>query len=346
MWPRFRPATTAGVSMRAPRPVLIEHDAGLHAVDRVRIHQVPGRRRQRRVERDDVGLSPQRFEGNVRHPQRPALVARRHVEGQHAAAKRPHHARDQSPIFPVPTMPTVCPCRSKPSSPSREKLPSRTRANARQTLRFEGEDEGDGVLGHGMGRIRRHARHHQAQTLGGLNVHMVEAGGTEGDQAGAAGRERGQDIRAQTIVHERAHGRRSRGQRRRGDRQARLEVLDVMRARLIGRIEEFPVERVRAEEGQVHGCRRRGPMERLARESAIRASSRRSRVSSFRAFITQKDAIRWYPAGLDVKYVQAALSAAKRFRSAGVEHGLAILESSTGPSGRPRPRRPPGRRAP
>ncbi|KAG1060750.1 hypothetical protein G6F40_018051 [Rhizopus arrhizus] len=32
-----------------------------------------------------------------------------------------------SPILPVPTMPTVRPCRVRPSRPSRMKLPSRTR---------------------------------------------------------------------------------------------------------------------------------------------------------------------------------------------------------------------------
>jgi hypothetical protein len=36
-------------------------------------------------------------------------------------------AQNTRPIFPVPTTPTVFPWRSKPSNPSIEKLPSRTR---------------------------------------------------------------------------------------------------------------------------------------------------------------------------------------------------------------------------
>jgi hypothetical protein len=106
------------------------------------------------------------------------------------------------PISPVPTTPTVLPCRSKPSSPFSEKSPSRVRATARQPA-VEREDQRDRVLGDRVRRIRGHAHDRDAEPLGSREVDVVEAGRAQRDQARAAVGEPLQHRRIDGVVDER-----------------------------------------------------------------------------------------------------------------------------------------------
>src|SRR5688572_10598854 len=111
------------------------------------------------------------------------------------------------PIRPVPTMPTARPCKSKPSSPSSAKFPSRTRSYARWNAPIEREDERDRMLGHRVGRVRRHARDADARLPGSSEVHVVETRRAERDEAGPAVGQGPQDRRTELVVDEGADAR-------------------------------------------------------------------------------------------------------------------------------------------
>ena len=66
----------------------------------------------------------------------------------------------------------------------------------------EGEDQGHGVLGHGVWRVGRYPYHGQAQALGGVQVDMVVARRAQGDQARAARSQARQHLGVEFIVDE------------------------------------------------------------------------------------------------------------------------------------------------
>ena len=66
----------------------------------------------------------------------------------------------------------------------------------------EGHRERHGVLGHGIGRVGRHAGHDDPVLLGGLEVNTVEAGAAQGDHAHALLGEDPDDLPVQSVVDE------------------------------------------------------------------------------------------------------------------------------------------------
>ena len=86
------------------------------------------------------------------------------------------------PILPVPKMPAVLPCRSKPSRPVEREVEFPDPIEGAVKLSVQCEDQRDRVLGHRVGRVVRHARHRQPQFLRGRQVHLIEARATQGQQ--------------------------------------------------------------------------------------------------------------------------------------------------------------------
>ena len=123
----------------APRPdpaCRAVEDAALHAREGVAVDDVPGFGRERHVRRHDVGGVEQLVQRHVAGAQlvRESLV----LAASCASGPQPKPAMMRSiaePMRPVPTMPTVLPCRSTRTSPSSETLayvaspPARTTAH-------------------------------------------------------------------------------------------------------------------------------------------------------------------------------------------------------------------------
>jgi hypothetical protein len=119
-------------------------------------------------------------------------------------------------------------------------------------LAVQRQDERHGVLGDGMGRIGRHARHGDAQTLGARDVDVVEARRAEGYQANAGLGERCKASSVQLIVDKGADGVRIAGQGRRACRELCVEIGDRMRRGQIGLVEVAPIVSLGAEHGDTH----------------------------------------------------------------------------------------------
>ena len=109
------------------------------------------------------------------------------------------------PIMPVPTTPTVLPCRSKPSSPCSEKSPSRVRATARGRRRFSARIRADRMFGDRVRRVGRHPRDRDAETFGRGEVDVIEARRAQRDHARAAGMQTLEHGGVDVVVDERAH---------------------------------------------------------------------------------------------------------------------------------------------
>ena len=108
------------------------------------------------------------------------------------------------PILPVPMTPTVFPWRSNPVSPLSEKLKSRVRLYALWGAAHGGEQQRDGVLRHGIGRVGGHMDDVDLAE-GGPHVHVVVAGGAQGDQLDAVFVQPLDHGGVDRVVHEHAH---------------------------------------------------------------------------------------------------------------------------------------------
>ncbi|MCY1402216.1 hypothetical protein D9M71_173520 [compost metagenome] len=64
------------------------------------------------------------------------------------------------------------------------------------------QDQRHGVFGHRIRRIGRYPHHIQAQALGSNQVHMVETGRAQGDQARATGGQAFEHWRTEVIIDE------------------------------------------------------------------------------------------------------------------------------------------------
>ena len=112
------------------------------------------------------------------------------------------------------------------------------------------------MLGHGVGRIGRHAGHLDAALLRRLQIHVVEPGAAQQDQPHAAFLQRLHRLPGQLVVHEHAHRVVALRQIGRLRGQAAAEILDVAvvgaLAPVLGQLaEEQAVVVVGAEEGDV-----------------------------------------------------------------------------------------------
>ncbi len=90
-------------------------------------------------------------------------------------------------------------------------------------LAIERQQQRDGVLGHGVGRIDRHARDGELQLLGGGEIHVVESGAAQRHELHALSREGLQAGPVQLVVDEDADGLRALRRGRGFLRQAELQ---------------------------------------------------------------------------------------------------------------------------
>ncbi len=87
------------------------------------------------------------------------------------------------PMEPRPTMPRVLPPRFQPTSSFLAQWPSRSRAIGRAQLAGQGQEQGEGHLGHGPRAGTRDAMQGDAPGLDRGEVQVVEAGSGPDDQA-------------------------------------------------------------------------------------------------------------------------------------------------------------------
>ena len=116
----------------------------------------------------------------------------------------------------------------------------------------ERQQQADGELGDGVGRIGGHADDGQAEALGRFEIDVVEAGGAERDQAGAAGGKRLQDVGVEGVVDEDADGGEALGEAHRGVVEARLEEEEFVAGRRRSVAEKDAVVGLGAEDGNAH----------------------------------------------------------------------------------------------
>ena len=135
-------------------------------------------------------------------------------------------------------------------------------------LAVQGQDQGQRVLGHGMGRIGRHAGDGQPHVVGDLQIDVIEARTAEGDQPRALLHQRQQHVGVERIVDEGANGRKTGGQRAGLTGQAGFEEHQFVARLDIGRLKKGPIVGLRAENGNFHRlrlakqwdvCKRRDP---------------------------------------------------------------------------------------
>ena len=119
-------------------------------------------------------------------------------------------------------------------------------------LAVQGQDQGQRVLGHGMGRIGRHASDRQPHVLGNLQIDLIEARTAEGDQPRALLHERQEHVGVERIVDEGAHGRKTGGQGAGLAGQAGFEEHQLVARRGVGRLKKGPIVGFRAEDGDFH----------------------------------------------------------------------------------------------
>jgi hypothetical protein len=107
-------------------------------------------------------------------------------------------------MMPVPTMPTVLPCRSKPSSPCSEKSPSRARDRARQAP-VQREYQADRVLRNRVRRVGRHAHDRDARPRSRRQIDVIEARRAQCNEPRAARVQTFDRGGIDVIVDERTH---------------------------------------------------------------------------------------------------------------------------------------------
>ena len=117
----------------------------------------------------------------------------------------------------------------------------------------EGQDQGHGMFGHGMGRVGGYAHHTQAQALGGGQVDMVVAGRAQGDQAGTASGQLLQHGGTEVVIDKRADHFVVMGQRRGVQGQARWLEVQLVAVVLCGRGKAVAVVGLAAEKNRAHG---------------------------------------------------------------------------------------------
>ena len=190
--------------------------------ERVGVDEVPRRGRQRRVQRDDVGLGERGVE---------VVVA---PDGDACASRSPPRgARPRAPMRPGPTIASVAPWTSRPSQPPGSHVrqrPSRTaRVRLGQAARG-GEDQREGEVG---GRVGEHVGRdadRDAARAGLVEVDVVGADRVVGDRAQAR---RGVEQRGVDAVGEQAQQalgpRHPRAELRRRGRQLAGPHVDVVR---------------------------------------------------------------------------------------------------------------------
>jgi hypothetical protein len=120
-------------------------------------------------------------------------------------------------------------------------------------LAVEREDQTDAVLGDRVGRVARHPHHRHASTVGCVEIHVVEPGGSKGDEPNPHPGEAGEHLGSDIVVHERAHRVASGGQGHRRRGQPRLEVDQVVTVVVVRQPEELLVVGLRAVHRDSHG---------------------------------------------------------------------------------------------
>ena len=134
----FSASISAFVSISAPRLTLIEDHARSHQLERFAADDVVRFRSQRHVQRNNRGFARERlrigvFDTSFGWPSPETETDRRQAPSFQNRAGFPPTTR---PILPVPTIPAVLPCRSKPTRPLSEKFRSCTRLFARGIFRL------------------------------------------------------------------------------------------------------------------------------------------------------------------------------------------------------------------
>jgi hypothetical protein len=201
------------------------------------------------VQRDDLRRGQRCIERQILEAHRTAFFVRIRIVRQNLATEPPFMIRaTAAPILPAPTIPTVRRFISKPSSPSKAKLPSRTRVRT-VNVAVQCHHHCDGVFGDRLRRIPRHARDLDAEAPRGWKIDVVEARGAQHDGTDFRLRQVFQDMRVDDVVHERANGIRALREHDRIRSQTDFlehESMEMMRS-CIRCFEEAPIVRLGAE---------------------------------------------------------------------------------------------------
>ena len=205
------------------------------------------------MQRDDVGLAQQVRELHVADAELPGERGiRRDVVGEQTASEpvedAEHHRADAAGADDAGDLAVQV----EADQPVEREVRLADACIRAMQLAVQGQDQRDRVLGHRVRRVLRHADDLQPEGRRRVEVHVVEAGRAQRDQADAAGGEHVERLAIEPVVHERAHRGKAARQRRRVAGKAWFEVAEAVAKALVGDLEGVPVEAMRVEDGDVH----------------------------------------------------------------------------------------------
>jgi hypothetical protein len=254
--PDLSASIAASVSTSAPG--VDQHGALLHPAEGIGIDQVVRLRRQRAVQRHDVGLGIQLVEVGVADAEPLALGVRVRIGREQPAAEAVHDAGEYRPDLARADDADRATAQVEAEQAVEREVALAHPVEGPVRAAVQRQDQRDGVLGDGVRRIRRHAGDGDAQPFGRRQVDMVEAGRAQRDHARPALGQRLQHLGVELIVDEGADGGEAAGERRRLRRQPRLEVHELVFVACVRGLEEGAVVGFGAEERGSHdvwsGC--------------------------------------------------------------------------------------------
>ena len=135
---------------------------------------------------DDVGLGAELLQGHIGHIiALGQLLVRLHIKSQQPAPEPVQNARQHPTNAPAAHDAHGFAVQVETDKVIEPEIVAAQLLIGLAQAAVEGQHEGHGVLGNGVGRIFGHTGHAQAQPVGGGQVHLVVPGGAHGHVAHA-----------------------------------------------------------------------------------------------------------------------------------------------------------------
>ena len=263
-----------------------EHGTGLHALESGGVDEVMSGGHQGAMQADDVALSQDFVERQIEHTAVAEGGIGIEVGGKDTAAEAEHDAGKDATDAAGADDAHGFALEVEAQEAIEGEIAFADAVEGAVGFAVEGKDEGDGVLGDGVGGVGGDADDGDVVLAGGIEIDVVEAGAAGGNQARAAGGEGGDDALVEYVVDEDADAFEAMSET--GGVFAKVwgEVVDVVAGAGVEAVEDLAFKAMGAEEGDFHrtsanpflSCLKTRPPRRKARpeEAARKASSLQS----------------------------------------------------------------------